>query len=294
MSQLYCSPEHFEYAKDGTCYSKNDLVTIATAYNKTADEAHQKVPLSGSKINIHRQLKDKLKKICGDKEYCWIDLKFIDIDKKRELEDAFRPKKPLEWYKNNRTWLNTYDIIYVMEQYEEEYKDFVFLGVYPIDFAATNSSGTCIGDFMCSFHIRQLLSKKKKRFGMVINTDPHNKGGQHWFAIYCSLDPNGKNFGIYHYDSTAYQDDSPEITTFMKKIQNQVSEVFKPKTAKKFEVKYNTVRKQFKNTECGMFSIVFLSQCLKNDTKFEEICQRMRQDDDINDIRNIIYRPHTR
>jgi hypothetical protein len=288
MSQLYCSPEHFEYAKDGTCYKKDDLVTIAKSYNKHVNKKVIKTDLPKKKL--HAALKEKLKDKCGDKEYCWLDLKFVDLARKKELEDAFRPKKPVEWYRNNRTWLNTYDILFVLEQYEKEYKDFVFLGVYPIDFALTNSSGSCIGDIMCSFHINQLLSKKKKQFGMVVNTDPHNKGGQHWFAIYCSLNPRKKNFGIYHYDSTAYEDDSPEIASFMSKIKAQVDEVFPKKTAAKFEVRYNTVRRQYKNTECGMFAIVFLSQCLKN-IHYDEICKRMRYDDDINKIRNIVYRP---
>ena len=44
-----------------------------------------------------------------------------------------KPNYPKEWIKNENTWLNTYDIYYVMKQYEKANKDFVFLGPIPAD-----------------------------------------------------------------------------------------------------------------------------------------------------------------
>jgi hypothetical protein len=286
MTDLHCSPAHSKYSKDNTCYSDNDLIDIVTSYNK----------VNPNKINhsdkqkkyIHLELKTKLKHKCGDKESCWLEQDFIDYNLKKELEDAFRPKKPLEWYTNNKTWLNTYDILFVMEQYEKKYTDFVFLGVHPIDFEQKNSSGHCIGDIMCTFNIKQLFDKKKDQFGIVVNTDPHNKGGQHWFAIYCNLNPNKKNFGIFYYDSVASSIE-PEMNVFMNHIKEQVKQHFPLIISKKFRLDYNKFRKQYKNTECGVFSIVFLTQCLKN-IEFKYICKRMKTDDDINKLRDILYR----
>jgi hypothetical protein len=291
---MYCSPAHHEFSKEGTCYSREDLVTIGTELNKVLHT--HKINIKSSKKNLHSQIKEALKSKCGDKEFCWIEQDFLDFKKKKEIEDAFRPKKPIEWYKNRRTWLNTFDILFVMEQYEELHTDFWFLGVYPIDFELM-VNGHCVGDIMCTLNVKKILSKHKKQFGMVINTDPHDKGGQHWFAIYCSLDPTKENFGIYQYDSTAYNknaddefNDVKPALDFMDKVKLEINNIFPKKIASKFEVRTNLLRRQFKNTECGMFSIVFLTQCLKN-IKFDHICEKMKKDDEINLFRDDIYRP---
>ena len=89
---------------------------------------------------------------------------------------------------------------------------------------------------MCAFHIKNLLEQKKTKFGMVINTDPHYKGGQHWFSIFCNLDPKSKNYGIYYYDSVANAPNK-EMHSFMDQIANQVKEVH-PKTSDRFNKEY--------------------------------------------------------
>lgn len=287
MTELHCSPAHSLYSKDDTCYSDEDIVNIAKSYNKITQNK-DKIILSNNKKKIHSDLKTRLKNKCGDKETCWLEQDFIDYNLKKELEDAFRPKKPLEWYTNNKTWLNTYDILFVMEQYEKKYTDFVFLGVHSIDFEQKNSNGNCIGDTMCTFNIKQLFNKKKNQFGIVVNTDPHNKGGQHWFAIYCSLNPQKNNFGIFYYDSVAFPIEK-EMKIFMNNIKQQVISHFSKDISSKFIIDYNKHRKQYKNTECGIFSIVFLTQCLKY-IEFKDICKRMRTDDDINKLRDVLYR----
>lgn len=284
-----CSPSHYiNFQNSGTCYSFSDLKLIRDVYN----EQNQANPISKAKFRTKQTLYEELRRRfegkCGEIESCWIDTINIAYNKKKELEESFRPKKPREWYNNRRTWLNTYDILYVMEQYEKKYKNFKFLGVYPIDFNARNSSGSCIGNIMCSLHVRDLLNQKKKRFGIVVNTDPHNRGGQHWFSIYFNIDPKIKNFGIYYYDSVAYPPEK-EMTAFMEQIKSQIYEVYPEHIAKKFEVKHNTERRQYKNTECGVFSIIFLTQCLKN-IPCTDICKRMFTDDQINAFRDSLYR----
>ena len=48
--------------------------------------------------------------------------------------DSFRPDMPNTWSSNPNTWLSTIDINKVMEQYEEAYPKFQYLGANPIDF----------------------------------------------------------------------------------------------------------------------------------------------------------------
>lgn len=290
MAELHCAPKTFENSiNDHTCYSKSDLITIVESYNKATPVDKIKIAPTTPKKELHKKIKNKLENKCGDDEACWIEQNFIDYDKKKKLEDLFRPKKPKEWYKNNRTWLNTYDILYVLQQYEDKYNDFIFLGVYPIDFGDSNSFGNCIGDVMCTFNIKQMKQKKKDRFGMVLNLDRHDEPGSHWVAVFCNINPDKENFGIYYYDSVAYPP-SNEVKQFMFKIYNQISSIYSKDISDRFQYGENKIQKQFKNTECGIFSIVFITQCLKN-VSFPHICVRMKKDDDINKIRDILYRP---
>lgn len=283
-----CSPKRQELGlRDGTCLSKKELTNVAKA-------AHVVVKPSDKKKTMVNALSKKMTNKCGKNEICWLQSTGTS-----KYLSAYRPQKPKTWLKNPRTWLNTYDILYVMQQYEERYKSFKFLGVHPIDFEEKDSYGRCVGDNLCDLHIRQLQQKGYKKFALVLNLDDHNGNGYHWVAIYCCFDPKTMaarkgNFGIYYYDSVADPPDSHNkhnyTMKFMKKIHGQVNEVFGEKSSKKFQIKYNTVQRQFKNTECGMFSQVFIIQMLKN-IKFDEVCTKMPKDDDVYKIRDTIYSP---
>lgn len=286
---LHCSPKaHTNGMKNHTCFTKNDLLDIGTAFNKRGHTDKIAISESNSTKTLHKKINRKLQGKCGDDEACWIEQDFIDHNKRNRLEDLFRPKKPKSWYKNNRTWLNTYDILYVMEQYEQKYNDFMFMGVYPIDFNQSNSYGNCIGDMMCTFDVKNMVTKKKTCFGMILNLDKHNEPGSHWVGLYCNIDPKKKNYGIYYYDSVAYSP-AKQVKSFMHNVYSQIQKMH-PDSSDKFQYGENKIQKQFKNTECGIFSIVFLTQCLKN-IPFVTICANMKKDDDMNKIRDVIYRP---
>lgn len=287
---LHCSPQKFGIgASDGTCYTHKELEVIAKSYNRTVQKEENKVPLVKNKRVLHKKIMEKLEDTCKDREDCWLEQDFLDPDIRKKLQASFRPMKPPEWYKNERTWLNNYDINYVMKQYEQKYTDFVFLGVYPIDFYETYpGTNTCIGDFMCLFNIKNMLEKKKNRFGLVLNLHTHDKPGSHWVALYCDCNVRHRNYGIYYYDSVGIRPNE-RVRYFMNTIETQAKETF-PRRKRVFEKKHNDIQKQFKNTECGMFCLVYLTQCLK-DIPFDIICKRMPQDDTINSFRNILYRP---
>lgn len=287
---LHCSPQKFAIgASDGTCYTKKELELIAKNYNKTVQQPDQKLPLVKNKKVLHQKISEKLQHVCKDREDCWLEQDFLDSDIRRKLQASFRPLKPPEWYKNERTWLNNYDINYVMKQYEQKYKDFVFLGVYPIDFYENYpGTNTCIGDFMCMFNIKNMLEKKKTRFGLVLNLHTHDKPGSHWVALYCDCNVRHNNYGIYYYDSVGIRPNE-RVRHFMNTIENQAKELFS-RRKRIFAKKHNVIQKQFKNTECGMFCLVYLTQCLK-DVQFDSICSRMPKDDTINSFRNVLYRP---
>jgi hypothetical protein len=67
---------------------------------------------------------------------------------------------------------------------------------------------------------------------------------------------------------------------------------------KKFIINYNKKQHQFKNTECGMFSIIYqlrwLNKLYKNkNTNFSEIINSsLLNDKNVNHMRKSLYRPH--
>lgn len=283
-SELHCSPKSYKFAeKHNTCYSHNELKLLAKEFNKKSPKK-----ITGkNKQELVQKLLTAYEDICDKHQFCWIKQTLTNPNNVAKLEKSFRPQKPISWNKNRYTWLNTYDILYVLKQYEELYKDFAFLGVYSIDFASKDNFGNCIGDIMCDFDIRRHLNNKTS-FGVVFNTDPSYKGGQHWISLFCNFNPKKKNYGIYFYDSVA----SPaprEVKAFMTKIEDQVKTL---NIKKKFEKKENKIQKQFDNYDCGMFSIVFITQCLKNKYTYDYICKNMHRDEKVNKLRDVLYRPN--
>jgi hypothetical protein len=297
--EMYCSPARFEMGqKDKTCLSTDELQQIARDYNnnfveKLPSTGSQKQPkriaLANDKKTIVKNLQRELGPRCGNADFCWIQQDFVSYETKKVLQKAFRPLKPVEWYKNRQTWLNTYDILKVMKQYEDKYKDFFFLGVFPIDFESKDTYGSCVAPGMCNFELKKIMDKGKHRFGMVLNLDKHDQSGSHWVAVYCNLLPRRKNFGIYYYDSVAYPPPK-EVASFMKEVEKQIYQIFTKKVADRFAIRYNRIQKQFSNYDCGVFAEVFLTQILK-DTSFDNICEKMKTDDDINKLRDVLYTP---
>ena len=63
----------------------------------------------------------------------------------------------------------------------------------------------------------------------------------------------------------------------------------KKKNNKKCDVRFNKTRYQFKNSECGVYSINFILQML-NGKSFDYIENNPIPDDDINMLRTQIFR----
>ena len=81
-----------------------------------------------------------------------------------------------------------------MKRFEQHYPDFKFIGPTPIDFDLKDDLGQCLVNELCNIslmHLSKMRDKKtntpKRRFGIVFNTDPHDKPGGHWIAMYGCL-----------------------------------------------------------------------------------------------------------
>jgi hypothetical protein len=181
----------------------------------------------------------------------------------QKVAKHLRPKRPREWKQNPHTWLNNFDINAVMAPYEKAYPDFAFLGVVPVNFSTRDeSTGKCITKDLCEFNIYDYFAQGKRRFGMIINLDLHTGPGTHWVALYWCMDPS-LPFGAIYFDSGG---SLPHkfVHKFIEKVRQDVIDLNISET---FPVFYNKKQYQKGNTECGMFSTIFLIKCIEMNTQ---------------------------
>lgn len=364
----YCSPGSGE--DNISCFSLSSLKKIATNWNN--DHSNNPIKLSSNKQILWNRISEKMQKVTKcPSEICWLDSKYTN---NVQLTD-FKPARPLEWEKNNNTWLSTLDIANVLNQYHKKHKDFQFIGPVPIDFDSKLSMGKCVVEEMCKINFEKLFKNGKRKLGIVFNLDPHYKSGSHWVSLFIDF----KTGGIYYFDSYGYKPNL-EITNFMKKMHKQ-GNMFLKKHKKEYDklkddhvsideieiisknkikvseglimylhendllgfvisnkkckektmcgkikevimvkqidyanrvvlldsnlknTKYNFVihkgfkffankkRHQYKNSECGMYSIFFITQLLEGN-KFKNVVNQEIPDEKMEKFRYIYYRPN--
>ena len=281
-----------------SCFTIESLIRMAIAYNYKCHKTKQGTPIKiyENKKYLVKELTNALKQVCND-QLCWVEQDFI-----KELNDAeinantFRPKIT----QGRFNWLNTTNINEVMDQYQKVYKDFKFLGAVPMDFDDIPSYG------IRNMNFDDLKSKGIDRLGIVFNLDESWQRGSHWVSMFADLKKNQ----VYYFDSYGtkpkkkvknfvnriatwlynrnYKQKTTELSesaiedSFMGKNKNHIESALK-------NIEYNKVRHQFKNSECGVYSINFILRLLKGET-FDYITNNITSDDQINECRPFYYR----
>lgn len=287
----YCSPKRVKNKKEtGTCLTLQELQTVAALYNKQNPTNMIPHSVFSSAANLVKELDSRFNQRCKSKDdLCWIKQSEVG-DLYNNLKNNYRPNKPIEWKRNKRTWLNTYDILHVMGQYEDE--SFKFLGVFPVDFNVVVGD-TCVVREMCRFSINNLRKEGIESFGIVFNLDRHDQPGSHWVSCYSNINPKNKKFGIAYYDSGGVKPPKT-IQRFMKSVRDEVFSIFRDHK-QKFHVKYNNNQHQFLDTECGIFSMLFIVLCKENpDEPYRTTRQKIpvdKRDNKIHAFRDMFYSP---
>ena len=258
-----------------TCFDRKSLIRIAKHWNKTHKD---KIRITGKNNKLWNSINKKMKKYC-EEELCWLEQDFVEKKLKTELSENFKPQMPKVWKNKPREWLTTNDIRDVMKQYDKTYNDFSFIGPVPIDFDHEyDNIGNCIVNELCNIDVNKLLKKNISKLGVIFNTDPHNKSGEHWIALYADF-----NKGIYYFDSYGLKPPK-EVDILMKRLQKQCN-----KLNKNIKTHYNNKQHQFKNSECGVYSMNFIIQLLKG-VEFDTIIKNIIKDDNMHKNRYILYR----
>ena len=89
--------------------------------------------------------------------------------------------------------------------------------------------------------------------GIVLNTDEHTEEGRHWKVVYIE---KGKEVEIYKYDSSKGKEEK-EVKRFIEGIRSELSSSSEYKNIHVHEDE-NARVEQKSTSECGMYSIVFL------------------------------------
>lgn len=301
-------PDSKEYTKcapskkytDGSCFTIKSLKKIAEAHNRFVGANSDKlIQITESKQDLVTKLTDKITE-CGNDQICWLDVKWVKQIKDYDIHNnTFRPKGPQGRFK----WLSTTNINDIMGQYEQKYSEFKFLGAVPIDFEDLTTLG------ISDLNFDQLYKSGKTKIGLVINLDEHWKRGSHWVSMFADLNTNS----VFYFDSYGIKPRN-RITNFVKKIalwcykrnilniqhgssqdveltdtESNFMRAKKNKYEEKLNVAYNKTRHQFKNSECGVYSVNFILRLLKGE-QFDHICNNITTDDQVNECRKTYFR----
>jgi len=258
-----------------TCYSKESLIKIANVWNMNNET---KINIKNkSKENLWKDIQKSLNILCNKDEFCWKKQDFIKKMKDIDIEMyTFKPNYPKSWVNQPTKWLNTYDIYYVMKQYEKTYDDFVFLGPIPSD---------CPTKIHCELSKLNLINLKKKKIfkiGIIYNLDTSDQSGSHWTAVYI----DNKHNEINYYDSYGSQPINL-INKFISRISEQYT-----KNNINPTIIYNDKRHQYGNSECGMFSMNFILERMHGTTMYD-ISQMTIPDEKMIYLRKILYNTHS-
>jgi hypothetical protein len=278
LKKINCSPKPKDVMNNFTCYTNESLYKLRDLWNAR----HPDVKIrSNTPKEIHRLLTEKLSSVCN-KESCWLKQKAEFGPVSSDMADSFAPESPPEWKKNPNEWLSSEDIIKVMKQYEKAYKCFDFIGPSPIDFDTRKLYGECVWDELCNFSLKDQIKNGKTKIGIIFNTDPHNKPGQHWISMFINI----KKKTIFFFDSTG---DTPlaQIQALIDRIKEQGLNL-KQKIVFKSDSNEG-IEHQYGNTECGIYSLYFIVHMLEDKTTEHYLKTHILKDSYMNKFRHIYF-----
>ena len=270
---MNCSPDVKVSSKCKSCFSKNDLIKMIKLYNKK-NPSKKIIIKNKSQIQLWNILRKSLSSTCN-KEVCWVDQNFIDMNTKSNLIKKFKPKFPEEWKKNKNTWLSTTDINEVMKQYERLYRNFSFFGPVPVD---------CPNGIHCELSSLDPIYLNKKnninKIGIIFNLDYHYQSGSHWVALV--IDTSKSPFCIDFFDSYG-EEPHHLIKKFMDNMKTKLE-----KEKQTIQI-YNDKRHQYGHSECGVYSMNYILERLKGKSPYQ-LTKKIIKDSIMNEMRKYLYR----
>lgn len=292
-------------AVPGTCFKHDDLLHIATAYNRLVrsggrgggggllrgGEEYGAPVRAADKLppeRLLRELEARLGRECGAGEgaqRCWPRLAGLPPGESEELELAFVPVAPPEWKSDPDTWLSNEDIDAAIMSMTRDRDDFRYLRALSVDFDERLPGGRGCVTPVCDMRLDDISrGGRVARAAIVINLDDHRGPGTHWVALFKVL-PGAPRPGFYYYDSTGKRPPA-RVDRFVERLG---AEVAAREGGEPPEYMYNDLVHQRGNTECGVFCINFVREMLRPGATFERTCARMGQDAEMFKLRERFF-----
>lgn len=120
----------------------------------------------------------------------------------------------------------------------------------------------CVWPELCQFDLGEYLKKGKTKFGISFNVDSHESDGSHWVSLF--VNASSPVVGIYYFDS-AGDPIIKNIAVFRDMVMEQAKKLGR---ASHF-LQNSPVVHQKGDTECGMYSLFFLTTMLEYDKQYE-------------------------
>ena len=270
-----CSANRSEHSY--TCYSSKSLHKLKKYWNIRHPERQIR---TNDNREIWKALKTNMQNACKN-EACWLKQLFIKNNLDQELlSHTFAPYSPRSWNTDPNTWLTSVDIDNVMQQYEEELKNFEFIGPSPIDFDKKKAYGECVWEELCHLNLKNKLKEGIYKIGIVFNTDPHTESGEHWIALFINI----KKHYMMYFDSTGAKMPR-EVGALIKRLEKQFTEMgvgVKVYTNEGF-------KHQQSDTECGIYVMYFILELAMEAKTPEYFKHKIIPDDDMMRLRKIYF-----
>ena len=275
----HCAPDRFRRGLAPTgCLTERELRTVHSAvHSGGARGGARGRGARGILAAVHAALGTR-----PGEEARWPELLAgRDPSLAQRLEAAFRPRRD---FAGPREWLTSVDIDRALAQYNSPaFREFRYVAVSPIDFDKRRwrGVGPCVTPQVCGLTLRALRAAGKKEFGVVFNLDPSTRGGSHWVALYGALRVrSATRFGLYYCDSVGAPP-PPEVAALMQRLAAEAADVFGARAAARFGVGHSTVRRQFRDSECGVYAMLFIVACLTTRLPFADIARRVFGPDEL-------------
>jgi len=283
IKKLRCSPKKKGIKNNFSCYTDESLYKLRNLWNSRHPDATIN---SNDTKEIHSKLQQFLGDVCN-KESCWLKQQFTQGKITNDIVESFAPESPKEWKKNPNDWLSSLEIIQVMKQYEKAYDCFEFIGPSPIDFDKKKLYGECVWEELCHFSLAKQIENGKTKIGIIFNTDPHDKPGQHWMSMFINIPKRS----IFFFDSVG--DKAPkEIMKLVKRIKKEGLKLQKPDSNKDMNFTFDQnypVEHQYGNTECGVYSLFFIVHLLEDKLTEEYFKTHILKDEYMEKFRKIYF-----
>jgi Ulp1 family protease len=142
--------------------------------------------------------------------------------------------------------------------------------------------GECVWEELCNFNLSEQIKNGKTKIGMIFNTHPHTKSGEHWLSMFINI----KKGKIFFFDSVGNQIPK-QIMALVNRIIEQGNNL-NPKINFIFDQNY-PVEHQYENTECGIYSLYFIIHMLEDKITEHYLKTHILRDEYIEKFRKIYF-----